>query len=324
LDVMFNNLAKDPKTAVGSSTLQQALKVTPAGLQAMADARDADKKVEEKGPDALPPSTDELAGAMSDLKTSKYTPVDIKASFAQQIPTMKTKGDLDKLQARMDATESRYQVQANTQAAQQSNRQDAFANAGLTANEKLLSDPHAGYLGARAQIEQTRASIQAGADGNGLLTALVPTMEVLGINHTAGVTRISPAEADAARIPVEFGTRWNAWFQKASQGKLTPEMARQGNQLMDILENGAHEKLIRQQQIIAARGIDTSIMPSVDINGNVTTLDTQLKGKAKAQNQPQNQSQSNVTAAPEGTIVNTANGQMVKQGGQWVPYQQGK
>ncbi len=37
---------------------------------------------------------------------------------------------------------------------------------------------------------------------------------------------------------------------------------------------------------------------------------------------PGNKSQP--TVAPDGTIVNTAKGQMIKQGGQWVPYQQGR
>jgi len=49
------------------------------------------------------------------------------------------------------------------------------------------------------------------------------------------------------------------------------------------------------------------------------------EGKQPAQQQASQPAQpSKPVPAPDGTIVNTGNGQMIKQGGQWTPYQQGK
>jgi hypothetical protein len=273
-------LAKDQTLQAAWATFQDQLGVKPEGLQKMTADREAASKISAKGADAQAPSTDDVTAFTKGLSTYKYIPADRKEMYATQLSRAATKGDLDKIQARIDSDEKSGQTHFDTQTAQQDTRNDAFLNKGLEANEKLLNDAHYGYFGAFAQIEQTRASIAAGVEGNALLTAMIPTMEVLGINHTAGITRISPAEAAAAGQSPEFATRWNAWATKASTGALTGEMAKEGNQLMDILSTGAHNKLIKAQQVLAARGMDTSKMPSADINGEVTTLDTQLsKGK---------------------------------------------
>jgi hypothetical protein len=113
---------------------------------------------------------------------------------------------------------------------------------------------------------------------------MLPTMEVLGINHTAGITRISPAEAQAAGTSPEWAVRWNAFATKAATGKLTDEMANEGNQLVGILKQGALTKLYQQQGVLAkGRGIDPSVLPSVDANGNITTFDKVQAGTSGGQ-----------------------------------------
>src|SRR6185437_2309069 len=105
-------------------------------------------------------------------------------------------------------------------------------------------------------------------------TNMVPTMEVLGINHAAGISRISPQEAEAAKVSPDWATRWNAWASKVSTGKLTPEMAKQGNQLMAIVVNAAHDRAVTSAQVIAkGHGLDPSQVPAMDTDGNLTTLD---------------------------------------------------
>ena len=107
-------------------------------------------------------------------------------------------------------------------------------------------------------------------------------MEVLGINHAAGISRISPAEAAAAGTPPEWATRWNAWATKAAQGKLTPELAKQGQQLMDVVVDAAHQRAVQSSQLIAkGHGIDPAQMPAMDCQGNLTTLDQAAKPQQK-------------------------------------------
>jgi hypothetical protein len=99
-------------------------------------------------------------------------------------------------------------------------------------------------------------------------------MEVLGINHAAGINRISPQEALAAGQSPEWRVRWNAWADKVAVGKLSPELAKEGNELMDILQKTAHDKLVSSQRVIAdGRHIPYSYLPSIDMDGNNTTLD---------------------------------------------------
>jgi hypothetical protein len=166
---------------------------------------------------------------------------------------------------------------------QADNRQAAVEKTAIADNQKLLLDPHSGYSKAVQQLNLIGASIQAGSDGNALITNLLPTMEVLGINHTAGVTRISPAEAQAAGTSPAWATRWNAFAQKATTGKLSPEMAKEGNELVTILKQGALSTLYQQQQVIAqGRGVSPAKLPSIDAAGNVTSFDKVMPSQQTA------------------------------------------
>lgn len=98
------------------------------------------------------------------------------------------------------------------------------------------------YRATEQSVNQLTASIDQAKDGNGLLTSFVPTMEVLGINASNGVHRISPAEAQAAGMPGGWAERFNAWFDKASTGKLSPELQKEGKALGEILRHSAYQR----------------------------------------------------------------------------------
>jgi hypothetical protein len=124
----------------------------------------------------------------------------------------------------------------------------------------------------------TKNSIQAGADGNGLATSLTPTMVVLGVNNFGQTHRISPAEATAAGAPGGVAERFNAWITKASSGKLSPQLAKEGNDIMDNLIVSAHRKAIINTRVIAGNsGLDPSTVTVTDIHGNPDTLARQVQ-----------------------------------------------
>lgn len=98
------------------------------------------------------------------------------------------------------------------------------------------------YRATQQSVQQLGAGIDAAKDGNGLLTSFVPTMEVLGINASNGVHRISPAEAQAAGMPGGFVERFNAFFDKAATGKLTPQLQKEGKALAKILSDSSYQR----------------------------------------------------------------------------------
>jgi hypothetical protein len=90
-------------------------------------------------------------------------------------------------------------------------------------------------------VGQLSSAIDQSKDGNGLLTSFVPTMEVLGINAANGVHRISPAEAEAAKLPGGWAEQFNSWFDKASTGKTSPQLVQEGKALAHILTKSAYD-----------------------------------------------------------------------------------
>jgi hypothetical protein len=152
--------------------------------------------------------------------------------------------------------------------------------------EKPIEDIWTGQKGfgrAIAQVEQTKNAIIAGADGNGLMTSLVPTMEVLGLNSSAGINRIQPAEAVAAGAPGGWTEQWNAWATKAMTGKITSQLALQGQQLMNTIIQAQHKNAVQESDLrvrnAIARGVqvDPSTITVMDINGRPSTLDQQIQ-----------------------------------------------
>lgn len=98
------------------------------------------------------------------------------------------------------------------------------------------------YRDTQKSVAQLTAGLDAAKDSNGLLTSFVPTMEVLGINAANGVHRISPAEARAAQLPGGWAERFNAWFDKAVGGKLSPQLVSEGKTLAKMLSKTAYQE----------------------------------------------------------------------------------
>lgn len=234
----------------------------------------------EKTLEAAAPTMQQIQDATKTISTYEgISPAERQGLIAevQHAPDWAT---VQKVQARADAAQSSGEMKQATLAQARAMMGNKFGEAGLTNNEKIWTDPQRGYATALAQANQTKDSIKAGADGNGLLTSLAPTMEVLGINHAAGMNRIQPQEAEAARVPGEWATRWNAWATKAMTGKLTPELARQGQQLMDVVVDAAYQRSLQSSQLIAkGHGLDYSQTPAMTKDGQITTLD-QVMGKS--------------------------------------------
>jgi hypothetical protein len=206
-----------------------------------------------------------------------------RAGFVEEARQARTRAELEKVQDRADQVEARGQLHKDSLANSLAIAGNKFGEAGLTANEKIWSDPAHGFAGALAQAKQTKDAIVAGANGNGLLTSMVPTMEVLGINHAAGISRISPQEAQAAQLPGGWAERWNAWATKSVTGKLSPELAKEGQALMDMVVDAAHQKAVTSSQLIAqGHGLKPEQTPAMDRDGKVTTLDKVSAGAKPA------------------------------------------
>ena len=146
------NIAADPSLTMAAQKLQTVLGVTRDGLAKQKLDEDAADKASKKGPDAQAPEVSDRADAIKTLAAFKNIPATEETAYANEIAHAATKGDLDKIQARIDADERSGQVHADTIDAQKDARNTAFTNTGLAANDKLLNDPHAGYFGDRKSV----------------------------------------------------------------------------------------------------------------------------------------------------------------------------
>lgn len=266
------NTIQGLQTAANTSKVKQML-VEDATKQSEASsaASTATQKQEEIAkptPEQLDTFTKKTLPSFSNMMPAQ------RAAYAAQASQARTVPEFNKVVEQADATEKAQQLHADTLANTKAIMGNKFGEQGLTANEKIWTDPQRGFAGALAQANQTKNSIQAGVDGNALLTNMVPTMEVLGINHAAGISRISPQEALAAGTSPDWATRWNAWATKAATGKLTPELAKQGQELMNIVVDAAHTRAVQSSQLIAkGHGLTPDQVPAMDMSGNITTLD---------------------------------------------------
>jgi hypothetical protein len=232
-----------------------------------------------------------------------------KTAFITEAQSARTVNELNQIIERADSTDKAEQMHADSMAQTATLKGQAFGQKGLEANDKTWTDPQHGYLQTLSQANLGKAAIKAGADGNGLLTSLEPTMAVLGMNSFAGVHRISPAEAQAAGAPGGWAERFTAWASKAATGKLSDQLAKEGNQLFDQIIDSKYQASLQTSQMHAkGYNIPPQNMPAMDREGNVTTLDKVAKGGANANNSIQVQ----IPGHPPGTIPKTALAQFQK------------
>lgn len=212
-----------------------------------------------------------------------------QAGLVAEASNAKTRKEFDSIQNKalqletngLNKVINEQNIRANKEIAQT----DALSKKGVEDINKVWSDPQHGYTQAVSQAQLTKDSIQAGVDGNGLVTSMIPTMEVLGINSFGGTHRISPAEAAAANLPGGKVEQYNAWFTKAASGKLTPQLAQEGQALMSDLISAAHKKAIAGTQVIAQNsGIPADRITVLDTHSNPDTLQHQLQVAIQPQN----------------------------------------
>ncbi len=249
--------------------------------QKQAEAAKAQLEVAPPSKDQLDTFTTQTIPSFASLKPEQ------KSAFTSEAKTARTVPELNAIEARADATDKAMQTHADSLAQTKAILGTRFNEKGADAIEKFWTDPQRGYAGALAQAKQTTNSIKAGADGNGLLTSMIPTMEVLGVNHAAGISRISPTEAQAANLPGGWAERWNAWADKAMKGKLSPQLAAEGQQLMGIVTDAAYNRALTSSAYSAhAHNMapqDTTVM---DRDGNWTTLDKVSAKQSPAKSYP--------------------------------------
>src|SRR5665213_1826584 len=240
------------------------------------------KELESQEKSAVPDQKFQIPNAVAIIQSYTNIPPQLRAGLVQQAKMAPTVDALDKVLSTADATDKSEQMHADSLAQTKALVGNKFGEAGLTANDKIWTDPAHGFAGALAQAKQTKQAIVAGADGNGLMTSMVPTMEVLGINHAAGINRISPQEAAAAGAPGGWAEKWNAWADKATKGKLSAQLAEQGQQLMDVVLNAAYQRAVVSSQMIAkSHGLTPDQTPAMTKDGTVTTLDKVMSGAPK-------------------------------------------
>jgi hypothetical protein len=197
-----------------------------------------------------------------------------KQAFIAEAGTARTVDELNKVIERADSTDKSEQMHRDSLAQTEALKGQTFAQQGLKENDKTWTDPQHGYLQTLAQANLGKKAIVAGADGNGLLTSLEPTMAALGVSSFAGVHRVPPTEAAAAGAPGGWAERFTAWADKSASGKLSPQLAREGTELFDQLIDSKYQASV-QASAMHAKGynIPPANLPVMDREGNLTTLD---------------------------------------------------
>lgn len=293
----------DPaKQAAGVARVQQEIKTNPGfyppeatqhldklgTIQGLAQAANTSKILQMQLEDATKQAQQKKTGleieAPSPAQVKTFTTKTIpgfsslrpeqKSAFLAEAQNARTVDELNKIEERADATDKAEQMHADSMAQTAALKGQAFGQKGLEANDKTWTDPQHGYLATLSQANEGKNAIKAGVDGSGLSTSLAPTMVVLGMNSFAGTHRISPAEAQAAGAPGGWAERMNAWFDKATQGKLSPQLAKEGNQLFDQLIDAKWQASLQATDMHGrGYGIPAQNLPAMERDGTVTTRD---------------------------------------------------
>jgi hypothetical protein len=260
-----------------------AIEARQKALLSQADVQQAINKNRAEELKNQPPPKDQL-----DTFTAKTLPgyshiqKSEMAGLQEEAKNARTVGELDKVQERALQLETlgtnREIAQQNIRANKDASVKSDLGKKGLEDINKTWTDPQHGFTQVQAQAEMTKNSIQAGMNGSGLATSLTPTMVVLGVNNFGQTHRISPAEAAAAGAPGGLAERFNAWITKAESGKLTPQLAKEGTDIMDNLIVSAHRKAITNTRVIVGNsGLDPSTVTVTDIHGEPDTLAHQIQ-----------------------------------------------
>jgi hypothetical protein len=294
-------------------------------IGAQKEAHDFTKGIAETRKSQLevaPPSADQLA-TFTDKTIPSFASLrpEQKNAFIAEAKTARTVDELNKVVERADSTDKAEQMHADSLAQTAALKGQTFGQQGLKENDKTWTDPQHGYLQTLSQANLGKAAIKAGADGNGLLTSLEPTMAVLGMNSFAGVHRISPAEAQAAGAPGGWAERFSAWASKAATGKLSDQLAKEGNQLFDQIIDSKYQASLQASKMHAqGYNIPAQNLPVMTKEGDVTTLDKVGKVASPKAAEPFHVPAGAPNPPKEDGHQLKMNGQViaVSKGGQWA------
>jgi hypothetical protein len=208
------------------------------------------------------------------LASYSHIPGNEKQALAIEASQARTDTEFRQIEGRADASEQAHANLQEKYAEVRAGKETAQSQKAGEENEKYWSDPQHGFVAPLQQSKQIEETIKGAKDGNGLMTNMLPTMTVLGVNSAAGVHRISPAEAEAAKLNPQVTVRWNAMFDAATKGATPAQLAQQARELNQVVIGAAHDKALAQSQFNAkSHGTPYSSVPVMDVDGNVTTLD---------------------------------------------------
>lgn len=265
-----------------------------AGVDSVVSARNQ----RTKNPENEPVSDQERKNFSQNVLPSmeNLSPAQTKLANAA-ISGAKTHKDLESIQSRLTQQDN----QALSAKIAQANR---VSNENMNHNLQLDTDARKAIISnntkwadAAQQIDLGNKTIQAAANGDDLATRMVPTMEVLGINMTGGIRRISPTEYQAAEIPASWANRFNSWVDRKLGGSTTPEMVDEGKRLFQDLGDARYKFYLQEQKTTAENfNAKPSQLSIIDRNGNSTTLDKALKNTTLA---PKQNSSNVIVISPE-------------------------
>ena len=267
--------------AMQSGSLGDYLNEIRSGVDSVVTARNA----RTKNPENEPIGDAEKSNFVKNVLPSMENLSPAQQKLAQAaVNGAKTHKDLDSIQSRLMAQDN----QALTGKIAEQNR---IANSNMQHSLQLDTDGrnkiiknNTKWSDAQTQIELGNRTIQAAKDGDDLATRMLPTMEVLGINMTGGIKRISPTEAEAAQIPASWANRYNALVDKRLEGKTSPEMVNEGKRLFNDLADARYSSYLAEQKSVADNfKMSHKDVSVIDNNGQSTSLDKALKGGTKPQ-----------------------------------------
>jgi hypothetical protein len=205
--------------------------------------------------------------------------------------------------------------------ARQAGQSNQLQKNGLEQLDKVWTDPQHGYTQFLAQANATKTAVADAKNGNELAASLAPLMTVLGVNSFAGVHRINPQEYAAAGPNVgSLYRQINTALDKAGEGKLNPDTAKEMGSLVDGLIQAKHASLVPASQLITRNaGLDPKQTTIFSKEGQPATLDDVVNGRVQPQ---QTQGGFKVpNGAPPATGI--PDGHQLKQGGKVIAVAKG-
>jgi hypothetical protein len=277
LDAKIGRIQKTGKDAAGNLTPHAQDTITLLTDQKAIVAshnEDLKKSIASSYTAQHPENQTPSAQARSDAKNtiSSYGNDAELKGLSKEVDNAVSVADLQKIQARADDLNKTRTMAA----AQRSFAEGQKDVARQTEIAKQLTPVWTkdGFSDTLTQANQIKQAAAQARDGNGLMTSLLPTMEVLGVNMAGKVRRISPTEYDAAKTNPDIVARWNQMVDAAKSGGSTDKIVGQANQLADLLINQSHDKAVRNAGVIANQfGQPHNQVAALDHNGNPTTLD---------------------------------------------------